>query len=563
MSEAEEAYAAAVAEIARVKARGERKLKLSGPKFAALETLPDEIVQLDKVRWLDLRGTQISDAGLGRVKGMVRLRTLILGGTQISDAGLEQLQGMKELGVLDLSNSKIRDAGLEQLRRIVKLQILNLSKTKISDSGLVQLQNLSGLQVLDLSNSQISDMGIGQLQGMAGLQRLALRSTQVVDITPLVLLKKLGHLDLTGTGVRDLRPICHLPVKAGWPFRGLHFANTPAAALDPRLGELAQIKNDADRTEKTLEYLRGLPKYPAPLPWLVEDKPLNNAPREDQKEPAPPEQDPALPLIWGERGFTFLANRVDADEVTEAALEDLRALLEDLRRKGNRHDDLYRLAGELQERSTGEIAELKMVKLHISYQKLRRLYEAREGRAERFDDETVGVLGSVLGIVPAVTLADQAVKELIARQEADRLVQKEPEIAAAERGVLEAIADQDAPFDEAVQDAARAILEPNQQDRLAATGGILARNSFVSVFRFLRYDPIGAGLSSATMILFVQGYGQTFLTFAQTMGSDAFLWAQMVLAGLKSETQIAVGVAREMMGMGAAIKPTKAKRPKE
>jgi hypothetical protein len=68
-----------------------------------------------------------------------------------------------------------------------------------------------------------------------------------------------------------LRPICDLPLNYDGPNRGLDFTNTPAAALDPKLGELAQIKGSAERTAQTLAYLKTLPKYPKPLPWLMGD----------------------------------------------------------------------------------------------------------------------------------------------------------------------------------------------------------------------------------------------------------------------------------------------------
>jgi hypothetical protein len=127
-----------------------------------------------------------------------------------------------------------------------------------------------------------------------------------------------------------------------------------------------------------------------------------------------------LPLIWDDKGFAFLAASVDADPVTEAALDDLHALFDDLRRKGNLHDDLYSLADELQARSACAVPDLDMVRLHLSYQKLRRLHASRTTRDDPFDAETVATIEAVFDVLPGVTLADAGVRTLIERQDAER-----------------------------------------------------------------------------------------------------------------------------------------------
>jgi hypothetical protein len=45
------------------------------------------------LRYLELRDTQVGDAGLARLKGMTRLENLMLGGTQVTDKGLAHLGG--------------------------------------------------------------------------------------------------------------------------------------------------------------------------------------------------------------------------------------------------------------------------------------------------------------------------------------------------------------------------------------------------------------------------------------------------------------------------------------
>lgn len=49
---------------------------------------------------------------------------------------------------------------------------------------------------------------------------------------------------------------------------GLVFRDTPATAQDPELHRLSLIDNDDQRTRDTLAYLKTLPPWPEPLPWL-------------------------------------------------------------------------------------------------------------------------------------------------------------------------------------------------------------------------------------------------------------------------------------------------------
>jgi len=47
---------------------------------------------LTKLLVLDLRGTQVTDAGLAHLKGLTNLSKLDISFTQVSDAGVQELQ---------------------------------------------------------------------------------------------------------------------------------------------------------------------------------------------------------------------------------------------------------------------------------------------------------------------------------------------------------------------------------------------------------------------------------------------------------------------------------------
>src|SRR5947209_8449662 len=72
----------------------------------------DEATPGSPVVGVDLRGTQITDADLGHLKGLEQLRELSLQQTRISDAGLVHLTGLKNLQVLSLGKTQVTDAGL-------------------------------------------------------------------------------------------------------------------------------------------------------------------------------------------------------------------------------------------------------------------------------------------------------------------------------------------------------------------------------------------------------------------------------------------------------------------
>ncbi|CUX81549.1 MAG: Leucine Rich repeats (2 copies) [Roseibaca calidilacus] len=143
MDAAEQAYEAARAEIARVKATVGDTLYFDAEDYRALTTLPPEIAELTGLETLVLRNTQITD--LAPLAGLTRLQTLVLRNTQITD--------------------------------------------------LAPLAGLTGLKRLDLCNTQITDLA--PLAGLTGLKRLNLHSTQITDLRPIEALHKL-RTDILG-----------------------------------------------------------------------------------------------------------------------------------------------------------------------------------------------------------------------------------------------------------------------------------------------------------------------------------------------------------------------------
>jgi hypothetical protein len=87
------------------------------------------------LRWLDLGGTGVTDAGLEQVAQMKNLSRLHLERTGLTDAGLEHLAGLADLAYLNLYGTKVTDAGLACLKSNPKLRQVYLWQTQVTPGG--------------------------------------------------------------------------------------------------------------------------------------------------------------------------------------------------------------------------------------------------------------------------------------------------------------------------------------------------------------------------------------------------------------------------------------------
>ncbi|MGQ0611784.1 MAG: leucine-rich repeat domain-containing protein [Paracoccaceae bacterium] len=102
--------------------------------------------------------------------------------------------------------------------------------------------------------TQVSD--ITALAGLGALTSLYLGDTQVSDIPALAGLTALTRLDLDHTQVLDLRPLRGLHALVTNPeYGGLTFTDCAAAKADPRIAEIAGIRDPATRARELFAYL--------------------------------------------------------------------------------------------------------------------------------------------------------------------------------------------------------------------------------------------------------------------------------------------------------------------
>jgi hypothetical protein len=106
----------------------------------------------------------VTDAFLGRMKGLTQIEWLVLSGSGVSDAGLDDLKGLTKLRTLSLNCGEVTNTGLEHLAGLAKLQTLVLHSARISDAGLRHLKGLTQLQELGLRGTNVTDEGVKRLQ---------------------------------------------------------------------------------------------------------------------------------------------------------------------------------------------------------------------------------------------------------------------------------------------------------------------------------------------------------------------------------------------------------------
>lgn len=104
-----------------------------------------------------------------------------LGGTDLTDDGLVHVKALGKVFEVNLKDTQITDAGLAQLAGISTLVRLHLEKTKVTDDGLVHLKDLANLEYLNLYGTAVTDAGLEHLKGLGKLKKLYLWQSQATD----------------------------------------------------------------------------------------------------------------------------------------------------------------------------------------------------------------------------------------------------------------------------------------------------------------------------------------------------------------------------------------------
>jgi thiol-disulfide isomerase/thioredoxin/Leucine-rich repeat (LRR) protein len=179
---------------------------------------------LDSIEKLHISDTQITDEGLLYLKDIKSLKSLAVSSNLMTGKGLIHLKEMPSLESLEVSLSMINDASLANLEDL-PVTNLYLSRSTISDTGLAHIAKLKSLEKLFLDNTGITDIGMVYLASLTSLKHLSLKGTRITDaglanLRRLVSLEqlKLQRTNITDAGLSHLKNLPNL--------RGLYLGRT-------------------------------------------------------------------------------------------------------------------------------------------------------------------------------------------------------------------------------------------------------------------------------------------------------------------------------------------------
>ncbi|QDT01250.1 leucine-rich repeat domain-containing protein [Adhaeretor mobilis] len=156
-----------------------------GLNLAGSEISDEEVIQLSsllhKVRYINLRETNISNKGIGQLWKLTNLEELRLSSTEIGDDGMASIGRCSSLNTLGLADTPVTDSGLLHLKKLSKLQTIHLSYTSVTAEGVIQVLKSSRdtLKWLNVKHTLVDDSIAQHLQGMDTLELINIEETKV------------------------------------------------------------------------------------------------------------------------------------------------------------------------------------------------------------------------------------------------------------------------------------------------------------------------------------------------------------------------------------------------
>jgi internalin A len=197
----------------------------------------EHLVPCSRLAWLNLAGSEITDAGLVRIGRFTQLRGLgLYGMPRITDRGIANPSSLTHLQGLDLSGSSV--TGLEHgfISPQCPLTHLNLQNTKLTDEGLKVIASFKSLRHLDLGGTAVTDEGLKSLEGLSLLEKLQLYDTQITD-KGLASLGKLPLINLSlhkmAVSEQGIEQLTNIPTLRNLTLSSLSQTTSPAALLAP------------------------------------------------------------------------------------------------------------------------------------------------------------------------------------------------------------------------------------------------------------------------------------------------------------------------------------------
>ncbi len=201
----------------------------------------------------------------------------------------------------------------------------------------------------------------------------------------------------------DLRPLAHMRgVELGYLDKGVTFQDTPAAQVDTRLAEIAEIEDDTARLETLFEYLED---------W---------EPPGEQARINEPEPDPLFQVVEEGNKLEVAASCPDAaereDALKRAMHQAMPAMADRLARSaGNQFPRLADLARHLAELVDTPFETLDMAGLHLALVELRAIEAVGQEEGMAFEAHIVAQLSAMVDAGGALTVDHPLVTLLMER----------------------------------------------------------------------------------------------------------------------------------------------------
>lgn len=135
-----------------------------------------------RLQGLSLWGCRIRDDDLSPLRQFHALERLVLNGTGIGDGALRHVACCFALQELWMSSASATDAGIGQLQVLKRLRSINIASTLIGDVGVRQLvSDNPSLRDINLHGCPVTDLSVECLTALPSLERIDLRKTQVSE----------------------------------------------------------------------------------------------------------------------------------------------------------------------------------------------------------------------------------------------------------------------------------------------------------------------------------------------------------------------------------------------
>src|SRR4051794_29893752 len=140
-----------------------------------------EVARLSQLTDLDLSETRITDIGFQQLKSLKNVsRVSLYYAEQIGDGALAAMREWKRLKYLNLRGTKVTDAGLAHLAGL-PIESLDIGFSLFTDNGFEYLMNLPQLKSLAAGGNKLTDTGLNSLRLLPNLIDLDLSGAQRTD----------------------------------------------------------------------------------------------------------------------------------------------------------------------------------------------------------------------------------------------------------------------------------------------------------------------------------------------------------------------------------------------